>query len=229
VRSMTTKPGELAPVEQAIGSLKNQSRKSPELAREAFWRLLDRIKEYHDRVKRSLALMILFALAFELLNRGLISEASVAGIKLTELESLRLAIPVAIGYVFFSAMSAIRDRLVVTSAYARASQALYPDFHESAIDAVLAPAGLITSIFPWVYVPDRTRTLGGIFSVIEHFTVELILPVGFFVYAVTQLFSQGGVASLGVWVSTILTAILIAAGLAVVLLASSEESEEDDG
>lgn len=216
---------ELAPVEQAIQSFKDQAIDSPELAREAFWRLLDNIKASHNRVKRSFALTAFFALAFELLNRGLVSEASVGGVKLVKLEPLKFVVPIAIGFLFFNAMSAIRDRNVVSSLYGRVSEAVYPDLHESGIDAALAPAGLLTSIFPDVYVSDRTRGLAAAFSTFEHVAVAILLPVGFFIYTTVQLFSQSGVASLGAWVSAVLTAILIAAGLAIMLIMQGEMEE----
>jgi hypothetical protein len=209
-------PGKLTPVEQAVKAFEEQALESPELAREAYWRLLDNTKEFQKRVNRSFVLMAVFALAFELLNRGLVTDVSVGGLRLTRLESLNFVLPIAIGFEFFSAISAIRDRNVMMGAYARLSVDIYPNLHDSFINALLiTPSGFITSIFPYVYINDRAGRLTSFLSAFEYVVFCFALPIGLLAYILIQLFRDGGFAVLAVWVSAVLTSMFIVIGFAI--------------
>jgi hypothetical protein len=209
-------PGKLTPVEQAVKAFEEQALESPELAREAYWRLLDNTKEFQKRVNRSFVLMAVFALAFELLNRGLVTEVSVGGLRLTRLESLDFVLPIAIGFEIFSAMSAIRDRNVMMGAYARLSVAIYPNLHDSFINALLiTPSGFITSIFPYVYINDRAGRLTSFLSAFEYVVFGFLLPIGLPAYILTQLFRHGGFDAWEAWVSAVLTSMFIVIGFAI--------------
>lgn len=216
-----TKFVDLAPVDQAIKSFEAQAMKSPELAREAFWRLLDNIRHFQNSAMRSFTLMIFFALAFELLNRGLVSEASVGAVKLAKLDTLKFIFPVAIGYKYFTAVSAVRDRNIMASAYVRVSDAVYPKLHDSGIDSLLSvPSGLVTSLFPWVYVDDTSARLVAILSALEHAVAALVLPVALPAYTLVQVFRQDGADSWQAWTSLVLTVTTVVAGLAVMYIQS---------
>jgi len=221
-------PGKLTPVEQAVKAFEEQALKSPELAREAFWRLLDNIKEFQKRVNRSFVLMAVFALVFELLNRRLVSEASVGGLRLTELESLSFVLPVAIGFEVFYAMSAIRDRNVMIGAYGRLSVAIYPKLDESRINALLVtPSGFITPSLPGVHINDRAFRLASFLSTFEYVVFGFLLPIGLPAYVLVQLFRHGGFAVLEVWVSAVLTSIFIVVGFAIFFSMEMEEMEDE--
>jgi hypothetical protein len=219
---------QLTPIEQAIRSFEEQALESPELAREAFWRLLDNIKHFQTSAMRSLALMVFFALVFELLDLGLISEASIGAIKLAKLETLRFVLPIAIAYKYFTAMSAIRDRNVTANAYVRISDAVYYRLHASGIDSLLSvPSGLVTTIFPFVYVDNRSRRLASTLSTVEHVLAGFLLPIFLSVYAVVQVFRQDGASAWQTWFSCTATALLLIAGLAIPLIQAGAAEDEE--
>lgn len=219
-------PAKLTPVEQAVAAFEAQALKSPELARETFWRLLDNIKECQRRVNRSLILMAVFALLFELLNRGLVSEASVGGLRLTGLESLIFVPPIAIGFEIFYAMSAIRDRNVMISAYGRLSSAIYPDLNESHVDALLVtPSGFVTPNFPSVFINARAFRLSAILGASEYVMFGLVLPIALPAYTIAQLYGHYGIGAWQSWISAVLTSAFVVIGFATLFSMEMEDEE----
>lgn len=215
---------ELPPIEQAVKAFEEQALNSPELAREAFWRLLDNVKECQRKVNRSLILMAAFALVFELFHRGLVSEVSVGGLKLANLESLTFTLPVVIGFEAFSALSAIRDRNVMISGYARLSEAVYPNLHRSNIDALLiTPSGFITSIFPSVYINSEAFRISSSVSVLEYIAFAFLLPIGLPGYTLVQLFGQTGFATWEPWIAATLVFVFLVIGYSSVFTMRTEE------
>jgi hypothetical protein len=194
------------PIEHATNLFKEQASRTPELAREAFWRLLDNAKDCQKRINRALITMAIFGLIFELLNRRLLSEVSVVGLKFAKLETLLFIPPIVIGFEAFYGASAFRDRSVMNSAYSRLSDAVYPDFHSSDVDVLLVvPSGIVTSIFPNVWINNEAAGLAWLLNAVEYVLFAALLPVGLPVYTLVQLFRHTGPAAPESWISAIFT------------------------
>src|SRR5687767_757561 len=70
-----------------------------EFARELLWRVCDIVTDVNRVARRKAVVMMSLLIVFELLNRGLINEASLGGIRLAQLDFLRTLVPLAVGYV----------------------------------------------------------------------------------------------------------------------------------
>lgn len=163
---------------------------SPELMRETLWRMIDINREITRIQKRSGLMIIGAALAFELLNRGFIREASFGGVKLSQLEFLRALAPLSISYFFLRFVALTRDFAVYRSIVERITSKAFPGLYHSDLDRLL-PYGYLGGVtvnwLPVSYSYHLRRTWVAV--AIAEFVASILLPLAFSVYAYWQLLS----------------------------------------
>jgi hypothetical protein len=188
-----------------------------EMKRELLWRLLDAVKEVQKAIKRDLILLAILVFAFELINRKLVGEASAAGIKLSKLEFLRYVIPVALAYIFLRIMITSQHGGALKDAYLRFSEGSFPGLRRSALDVLLAPGPLpLSAQTPDEYLSGKFVKVLNLIDLTESVLFVYVLPVGFTVYAATQLFRSSATPHIGAVLTSISTVSLLAVSYVVI-------------
>ena len=149
--------------------------------------------------------------AFELLNRSLVTEASMAGIKLTRIEFLAILIPAATSYQYLRFAALARDLGAYHSVFYLITNGKFSGLWSSDLDRmILHLGGPTTTQLPAVYAPHQRRLAVG--ASLTELTLYNILPLLFAGYAFWQLFSAHGPSDPLVWLSLIVSIFLLSVG-----------------
>jgi hypothetical protein len=185
---------------------------TPELLRETMWRLVDIVREILRSQRRTAILLVAFSFAFELLNRSLVTEASLAGIKLSRIEFLATLTPVAISYAYLRFAALARDLGAYMSVLHHLITGKFPGLYESHLDRMIIYLGGPTiAPLPVTYAPHYRR-VAAVASVSE-LSLYNLLPLLFTAYAFWQLFSAHGPRDPLVWISLIISTLFLAVAL----------------
>ncbi|MFC0532239.1 hypothetical protein [Phytohabitans kaempferiae] len=177
----------------------------PDFVRECVWRFVDYAKEICSQAKRAALGVVLIVFAFELLNRGLISEASITNFKLSELGFLLPILPVLASYLLLRIALLEREYDIFQDIYLELTRQALPGFWKSDLDVLLWPNMNPTiGQIPKSFI-GRGRSLIMLGSNFEG-AIIMALPVVFLVHAYTELFEDNGFHSAPVWVSFALSA-----------------------
>jgi len=198
-----------------VAALLESPDSTPELEREILWRLLDTIKGVSHSQRRIVVAIVGVAAGFELLNRNLVREFSVTGVKITDLAFLRIVAPVAMAYLLFRFAVLARDVGVNLAIVAHLTCQRFYGLYITDMDRVLvALAGPAGGRPPPAYTP-KWRGLGDIAVLFQIFMASagtlLFIP-----YAFWQLHIRGGFEPLA-WIALGVAAvcIVLAAGFIV--------------
>ncbi|MFI5851529.1 hypothetical protein ACIA7R_27475 [Micromonospora chalcea] len=187
----------------------------PELIRECFWRFVDRVKEVTELQKRSALLGLAVILAFELLNRRLVSETAVGGFKLAKLDFLKILAPVVASYFFLRMASLGRDRAVYVQIVYRFASSRYTGLYRSELDRLLTQgSGPLVNRVPTTFVDSWRSWPGELASILETLFFYAT-PIVFCFYSFYQLFGAEGFGSVYVWWSLVTAVVLLLLGVAL--------------
>lgn len=208
----------------AIRQFVQSKETTPELTQNILGRLLDRERASAQRSNRHLILVFLSALAFELLNRNLVGEFSLGGIKLAGLSFIRTLIPVFMGYAyavaFFSWLSIVVQRRVLH----QYMEVAFPGLYQSRLwDFLESSTSPLTEDIPESFVDRGTSRALDVAMGIQ-VLLFIIGPIVFIAYAYVQLFKQQGAGALPLWICLGVNLVLFAAG--AILLMKSITLEE---
>jgi hypothetical protein len=178
-------------------------RNNPELLRDTLWRMIDINREITRTQKRTGLAMAGAAIAFELLNRGLVGEASFGGIKVSQVEFLTSLAPLAVSYCFLRFIVLSRDLGVYRAIVVRITSRAFPGLYTSDFDRMLPYAYLGGSTVTWLPVgySFHLKRIWIVAALLEA-AVFILTPAIFLIYAYWQLFSSGPTDIL-VWLSLI--------------------------
>jgi hypothetical protein len=166
-------------------------------------RALDQTNTYVRLLHRQQILLVVVAVVFEILSRGSATEVEIFGIKLQELDLLKIFIPVGASYLWASTISSYVATFIWTRAIIAIYQERYPAVYESGLIELLTPSTLpisVTTEFELIEGDDADSPLVST-AVVGYFAVLILAPIAFFVYAFVRLFMSEGFDNLFVWVS----------------------------
>ncbi len=181
------------------------------------WRMVDTVRDILRAQRRASILLVAFAFGFELLNRSLVAEASLAGIKISRIEFLATLIPVAVSYLYLRFAALARDLGVYSSVLYSMTDGKFPGLRQSNLDRmIIYLGGPTTAPLPAMYAPYYRR-LAVVTSLLE-LALYNVLPLLFTGYAFWQLFSAHGVTDLLVWLSLAISTLFLALALVFVAM-----------
>jgi hypothetical protein len=199
---------------------------TPELVRETFWRIVDIAKEILKAQRRTAILLISFAFIFELLNRSLVNEASLLGIKLSRIEFLATLTPVAISYSYLRFTALARDLQAYLNVLYRITNDKLRGLYDSDLDRMITYVGGPTiAALPRAYAPHYRRI--GVWASVLELSLYNLLPITFIAYAFWQLFSARGAEDLLVWMSLLASALFLAAAFGFAAMSFRTLSEPE--
>jgi hypothetical protein len=192
---------------------------TPDLLRETMWRIVEIIREILRSQRRAAILLVAFAFAFELLNRSLVTEASLAGIKLSRIEFLAILTPVAISYLYLRFAALGRDLGAYSFVLYHVTNGKFPGLNESHLDRMIIYIGGPTiAPLPALYAPHYRRV--AVVTGLLELALYNLLPLLFTAYAFWQLFSAHGPKDLLVWLSLTISTLFLAAALCFAAMAA---------
>jgi hypothetical protein len=210
--------------DDAVTSVASEVRKfveaketTPDLLRETLWRFVDLARDTLKSQRRVAILLVALAFAFELLNRSLVNEASLAGIKLSRPGFLATLTPAAISYLYLRFASSGRDLNVYLSVVYCITSHRFLGLNESRLDSmVVAVGGPTLTLLPRTYAPHWRRMTAGM--PLSELAVYNFLPFGFVIYAFWQLFTRHGTGDPLIWASLIASTVLLVTALGFVAM-----------
>jgi hypothetical protein len=204
----TATPETTNTAQDAIAQLTKDS--TPEFLREFLWRLVDTINNLNKAVRRDLITIVILTCVAELLNRGLISEASAAGIKLAKLGFLGYVLPVAIAYLLFRAASLGRDSDILISVHDALANSAFPGYSRSDLNTLLILTDAPDTKSPSKsFLTPRAYSLAN-FIYISEALLFLFGTTAICAYFILRLFVSTASPHVGAWVSGAITAIFLA-------------------
>lgn len=174
-----------------------------------YWRLVDRQELILRRSRKHFVAIGASALIFELLNRNLIGELAVSGIKLSGLSFLHLLLPAVIAYCYLVAFHGWVGYQILRGIAEDFIAVAFPGFRASGLAAALAPSSnVVSEEVPYALVPPRARKALVVADGMQ-VVVFVVGPVVFLVYAYIQLFGREGFGDSGLWIALGLTVALV--------------------
>ncbi|MFF0350572.1 hypothetical protein ACFYP0_23025 [Micromonospora arida] len=201
---------------------------TPEFLRECLWRIVDILRDLAMSQRRTIVGILSLMLVFELLNRSLVNEASLVGVKLARLDFLQTPIPAAVCYLFLRAIAVAKDRDIYASVYYAIVGQRFPGLYASQMDRLFTNSrGLTFSSVPKRYYMHGDHIWPFVLPAAEAVATVLITPV-FSFYAYWQIFARGGVGSLATWLSLIVAVafLLVAFKLAYAFLNTKDVADK---
>lgn len=191
-----------------------------DMTRELLWRLLDASQRMNTSMNRAMIGTLATGAAFELLNRELVSEVSGGGIKLAQLDPLRLLLPAVLAYLFLRTTVLARETKLLDECFQEIVRQRYPGFFSSNINYLLTPpAGFAVGEFPTQLARMGKRT-GAIHRIVVGVEVAIMAfaPPVIVTYMYVQLFLREGPGSLAVWVGLAVTLLVLGAAYTILLI-----------
>jgi hypothetical protein len=197
-------------LEKKLDDFASWAEDDPETAREYTWKLVDTIKETSSAIKRSYISIVLLALLFVLLDRGLVDEASVMGIKFSKVGFIIFALPIVIAFTFYRLVIHGIENEINKEVYYGITRRTYPGLASSYFDTLIQSSPSIgSSGFPEDLLPRNIRRFSSWSNNVETITVVFILPLGVVLYEAVQLFRSSESPYLAATISTMLSVMLL--------------------
>lgn len=201
---------------------------TPDLREVCLWRLSDQLGRISAAEKRHIASMSIAMVVFELLNRSLVYEATLAGVKVVNFGFLQPILPAVVAFVYMRLMVLNRDHDVYTSVYYTVVRQGFPGLYSSHIDRLFTSiSGFVFTRIPEAFLSPSKRRMGLVALAVEVLVI-LTLPVMFGVYAYWQLFARQGFASLITWVTLALTCVFFVLGLMLAFMSATSPPRLDE-
>jgi hypothetical protein len=215
-----TDPGE----KYYFAAFNDFAKRCPELARDLLGRILDDAVRLNSRIIREITTMVALAVAFELLNRNLVGEASAFGFKAAKLGFLRYWVPIAIGFLLFRICSIIRDRNFTLDVAEAICAQTYPELTRSGLLSVITPGIWISTASnpPEALIERKAFVYRQLTASVEFAVTFFIIPFGFTGYAIIQLFRQSEPPYIAPIIATVLTTALVVAAYMIFFMSESE-------
>jgi hypothetical protein len=173
--------------------------------------LLINWRQADAKLHRTASLIALIAATFELFTRGAVTEISFASLKITkDLPLIFYSLPVVAAYLTLNLMILLSDIAILSQVHASLTRIRLPTLYANNMEIPLQPPGglLPASRFR---LGNRNSYTGRIVLIFIRLGFYLAIPALFLVYAYFRLFSENGDGNIFVWVSLILSSILLLA------------------
>jgi hypothetical protein len=185
--------------------------------------LRSRMKDIRDAGRRTVALLLLTAATFELLNRAAISNVQLGPIQVKDLSLIQKALPVVFGYLIYEQTTqGVRYLYSLTIANG-ISHLFQQPLRATQLDELLNPIGSpLFGPMDWHESDTFMRRLVGVFTIALR-TGSIVVALLIEVYSLYQLFKVYGGTDAYVWFSTIFALAFITFAALVVLTGISDK------
>lgn len=164
-------------------------------------------------LSRTISLILLTCVAFELLTRGVVSEVSVVFLKISNATQLVApALPVMLAYLTLNLIMLIGDINLYELVHETAIELRHKSLYDNHMEVALEPPGAFFtgSRLKFSRGTSINRALAPIFTFLR-IGIYLILPVIFLAYTYVRLLATRGLGDVLVWASMGISAILVVA------------------
>jgi hypothetical protein len=201
---------------------------TPGMKEACLWRLSDQLTTIAAAERRHTISIGLAMLVFELLNRSLVREASVVGVKISDFGFLQPLLPVAVAFLYLRLMILNRDQEVYTSVYYAVAQQGFPGLYASQIDRLFTSiSGYVVSVLPGPFMSRGKRRISFITLMVE-LLLTITLPLAFCIYAYWQLFTRKAIAGGFVLVTAVPTLVFLTLGVMLIFTSPSNSDPRGD-
>lgn len=201
-------------LEEYVGRFVSGTSHNRDLVDKVYWRLVELHADLRKRIARDFVTMAALALAFELLNRRLITDATTNGIKFGKLDFARYLIPVLVALLYYRTSNAIREQTTIYHVCNDIAARVYKPLHESKLDMLLLSEAAVTSNLNTTQFLRSWRTTSAhLMALFEVSVFGVLIPLGFSCYAILQLFRSSNPPYGAAWLATVVTVVLVVIGL----------------
>lgn len=169
--------------------------------------------------RTALALLVTCVLA-ELIHLGVASEASFAGIKVTNFKLIQIFLPVAIAFLYSNLMSLALESTLSGSAFQAVFGIFQPELTKANLDAILPPANMTFQAMERIryHYPEKaiTRRSLELSTGVRNYTL-ILAPIAYEIYLFVTLFGGTGPITIELWISLVLSIILFSSGFVSVV------------
>lgn len=210
--------------EEAISILLSGEKTDPDFIKQCFWELKAECDSSWKKILRWAIIGLSAICLFELLNRSLVGEFTLSGIKVVHLSFLLYIIPPVVAVSLLNVATFNIEQNIYIRTLREFARQQFPSLHESQLlEFFFAHQGTPGTYFPSTLVESRVE-ISVAFSQAGQFYLVPIAYVAFELYAYFQLFMHVGRNNLPVIISLCVSAILLA--LACFLIFSKDQDLE---
>jgi hypothetical protein len=172
--------------------------------------LLINWRQADAQLHRTAGYIVLIAVAFELFIQGAVTEISFTYLKITRaLPLITVSLPVAAAYLTLNLMVLLGDIIVFSEVHTNLTRVRLPTLHANSMEIPVQPPG---GLFPAGRFKLRNKkTFGRAVFAFIRVGFYFVVPASFAIYAYFYLFLQFGVSNLFIWISLLLSSILLLA------------------
>jgi hypothetical protein len=173
----------------------------------------DNLKYTESTIVRSSRFLLLIAIVFELISRAAVSELSFSGVKITDLSLIQKTLPLIAAYFYYTTMSGVAMRRLLTEFHDRLFTLLSPKFRTEDFELFLLP---FTPLITERIIANNTN--GWISKLIRNLSLPLMIivllgPLIFEAYAFYELFYSFGVKDVVTWIVLSISLVFITHGI----------------
>lgn len=182
-----------------------------------------RMNDIRTTSRRTVALLLLVAASFELLNRAAVSNVQLGPLQIRDLGPIQKALPVVFAYLIYEQV-ALGVRYLYSWTVASGIAGLFqPSLRATGLDELLNPIGsALFGPMDWYQSNTLTRRMVGVFNIALR-GGSLSVPLVIEGYALYQLFKVFGSRDVVVWFSTLFSLGFISFAALVVLTSLTDK------
>lgn len=155
-----------------------------------------------QELRRTVGLVVLFAITFELIASGAATEGTIGFVKLDELHLVQLALPVAISFLVLSATTLALHSAALNGVTSEALRAAFPAVFKHDFEYALTPPSVFYALQPLNAVYKNSRNNGFIVAMgASRLAVTFLGPIAFVLYAYYRLLRQVEIPAVAIGVS----------------------------
>lgn len=140
-------------------------------------------------VSRSGFYMLAVASCFYLLGKQGIEEFTILGVKVTDLELVRLSLPLIFAYLMHVASIRLANAWWISDIYSDMSEHFYPGFYENDMEVAFWPVGSVGEATVYRYRMKSTLGAWTIFAgIFLRIALAALAPLAFEAYALSEIF-----------------------------------------
>lgn len=194
-------------------------------ARDYLATMRDAWRDVSTALTRNAWIIVLLMAAFELANHHMVSTITLGPFALSDVKYVRLFIPVVVSYLFYEQVLLVERWIETETVHRFLVHQLSPQIEENDFDTLLTPRLPALSNLIHSYSPISATWSKNVRALAQYGLALLILisiPV-FNAFALIELSSEFGMASIIYWVNVVVTTALVLLTLLVLGLWLSEE------
>ena len=208
--SLSDRPENASRYQRSIETFLKNSEGNSDFVERCFWELKNSYDSYGKKMSRWIIFGLAFACVFELLNRHLVSKASISGIDITRLDFLLYLLPPLVAFAFLNLVTFNLEQNVYDRLLGEFARQRFPGLNKSNImDLFISQQGLFPSYLPKGLVSARAGVANQLNLAVQFFSIP-VCYIAFEIYAYIQLFTHSQTSVAGAVLSLIGTACLSA-------------------